>query len=104
MPLFRQLKEIFGALSEIAVVFASHGRGLMPPDVNRLVETKYELHRENYNSSLVHGVCFILFSPSKSLTALDFRKIKDHKLPNGQIRKMPVCRLLRSKRENFDFL
>eukprot|EP00435_Cladocopium_sp_Y103_P061391 s82_g23.t1 len=46
----QQLKEVFGALSEIALVFAAHGSGLMPPDVNRLVETKYEQYRENYNS------------------------------------------------------
>ena len=63
--LVRQIKEVFEALSEIALIFAAHGRGLLPPLEIRRVESHYERYRENYNSSLMHWVCCLLVFPYK---------------------------------------
>ena len=43
---------MFEALAAIYVVFSSHGRGLLPPNLHEALEKDYDKYRENYNSSL----------------------------------------------------
>ena len=48
----RWILGVFEALAAIYVVFSSHGRGLLPPNLQEALEKDYEKYRENYNSSL----------------------------------------------------
>lgn len=46
----RHIKEVFAALSRIAVIFASNGPGLMDKSLVLQVEQHYMRYRESYNS------------------------------------------------------
>ncbi len=49
----RWICDVFSALADLAIIFASHGPGKLPMEAVQQAETLYVRYRENYNRTWV---------------------------------------------------